>query len=317
MCVLFILFKFILFFFLSEQSTDVTWQFFDLSGVELFQFSQSGDVFVDDEVDSNTLSTETTTSTDSVDVVFLVCWQVVVDNQGNLLDIDTSGQQVSGDQNSGRTGSELLHDGVSFLLWQVGVDGRDGEVVSGQSLGQLFDLTSGVTEDNGLGNGDRVVQVGQTVVFELFFLDVDEELLDTFQGQFVLLNQDSNWVVHELGCDFQDVSWHGGGQQDNLGGWWQHGENLVDLLLETGGQHFIGFVQDEHLDVVDLELTPLDVVEHTTWGTDDDLRVSQTLGVLDEGGTTDTGVDLDVHVETKRHDDLLDLQGQFSGWSQH
>ena len=218
---------------LVKQSTDISRHFFDLSGVELFDFSHHTNVSFGDKVDGYTLSTETTTSTDSVDVVFLVRWQVVVDDQRDLLDIDTSSQQVGSNQDTGGTRSEFLHDCVSFGLGQVGVDGRDSEVFSLQLGGQEFDLRSGVTEDNGLGDGDGVVQVTQTVELVVFQFDVDVELLDTFQGQFVLLDQDSDRVVHELGGDFQHILRHSGRQQDDLGSFWQQTENVVDLFLET------------------------------------------------------------------------------------
>jgi hypothetical protein len=44
------------------------------------------------EIDCGTLSAETTSSTDSVDVVFLLVGEFVVDNETDLLDIDTSGK---------------------------------------------------------------------------------------------------------------------------------------------------------------------------------------------------------------------------------
>ena len=49
-----------------------------------------------DEVDSSTLSTETTSSTYSVDVVFLLEWKLVVNNKTNLLYINTSCKKISG-----------------------------------------------------------------------------------------------------------------------------------------------------------------------------------------------------------------------------
>ena len=42
------------------------------------------------EIDCGTLSAETTSSTNSVNVVFLLVGKFVVDNETNLLDIDTS-----------------------------------------------------------------------------------------------------------------------------------------------------------------------------------------------------------------------------------
>lgn len=252
-----------------------------------------------------------------MDVVFVVFRQVVVDDQGHLLDINTSGQQVGGNQNSGRTGSEFSHNLVSVLLGHVGVDEGDGEVVLGQLLGQLLDLSSGVTEDDGLGDGDGVVQVGKTVVLVFLLVDVDVELLDTFQGQFVLLHKNLDRVSQEGGGDGQDFSRHGSRKQDQLGGFWQVSQDVVDLFLETLGKHFIGFIHDEHLDVLNLEDTSLDHVEDSTWSTNDNLGAGvQGSDIVGDGGTTNTSVDGNFHVGGQGEDNLLDLQGQFSGWGQ-
>jgi len=51
-----------------------------------------------------------------VDVVFPVCWQIIVDDERDLLDIDSSGQQISRDKDSTGTGAELLHDHLSLSL---------------------------------------------------------------------------------------------------------------------------------------------------------------------------------------------------------
>ena len=41
-------------------------------------------------------------------------------------------------------------------------------------------------------------------------------------------------------------------------------EDIVDLVLETTGQHLVGFVEDEHLDVKRSEHLARDHVENTT-----------------------------------------------------
>ena len=56
------------------------------------------------------------TATDAVDVVLAVGGKVVVDDEGNLLDIDTTGEEVSGDENTGRSKTELLHDNITLSL---------------------------------------------------------------------------------------------------------------------------------------------------------------------------------------------------------
>ena len=56
-----------------------------------------------------------------MNVVFSVSGEVIVDDEGDLLDVDASGQQVGGDEDSGRARAELAHDDVTFLLVHVAV----------------------------------------------------------------------------------------------------------------------------------------------------------------------------------------------------
>lgn len=143
------------------------------------------------------------------------------------------------------------------------------------------------------------------------------ELSDTFQGQLLLLHQDSDRVTHELLGDLEHIGGHGGGQQDNLGLSGQKLEDVVHRLGETLAQHLVGLVKGKDLHAVGLQEVSVDHVEHSTGGTDDDLRARRELGnVLLDGGTTDAGVAVDVHVVTEGDNDLLDLLGQFSGRGQ-
>lgn len=300
-----------------DEISNVHGHLLDLGAVELLNLAHHTDVLSGDEVDGDTLTTETTTTADTVDVVLAVGGKVVVDNQGNLLDIDTTGQQVSGNQDTGRTGTELLHDQVTLSLVHVTVHGRDGKVTGSELVGEPVDLSAGVAEDDGLGDGDSLVQVRESVELPLLLLDGNVELLDTFQGKLVLLDQDTDGVTHEAGGDLEDVLGHGSGQENNLGGLGEELEDVVDLVGETAGQHFVGLVKDEHLHGVGLEEAALDHVVDTAGGTDDDLgAVLEGLHVVTDAGTTNAGVALDVHEVTDGDDDLLDLLGKLTGGSQ-
>lgn len=250
---------------------NVHWHLLDLSAVELLDFTHHADIVGGDEVDGNTLASETATTTDSVDVVLAVGWQIVVDDQGDLLDIDTTGKQVGGDEDTRRTRAELLHDDVSLTLVHVAVHGGDGEVTSSELVGEPVDLSTGVAEDDGLGDGDGLVQVGQSVELPVFLLNGNVELLDTLKGKLVLLDQDTDWVAHELGGDLKHVLWHGSREKDDLGALWEELEDVVDLLSETARQHLVGLVEHEHLHAVGLEDAALDHVVDTAWSTDNDL----------------------------------------------
>ncbi len=246
--------------------------------VELLNLTQHLHVLGGDKVDGNTLPTETTTSTDPVDVVLLAGWQVVVDDQGDLLDVDTTGEEVGGDEDTGGTGSELLHDDLSGGLVHVTVHGGHGELTGVELLGEPVDLAAGGAEDDGLGNGDSLVEVTEGVELPLFLLDGDvceeagarqrkskagghlplTELPDTLEGQLLLLDQNPDGVPHELLGDLENVVGHGGREEDDLGLGWQELEDVVHVLGETLGKHLIGLVEGEDLDVVSLEESTVD-----------------------------------------------------------
>ncbi|KAI7360151.1 ATP-dependent RNA helicase [Hortaea werneckii] len=272
------------------------------------------DVPATDEVDSDTLPTETATTTDTVDVVLPVGRKVVVDDQRNLLHVDTTGKQIGGDQDTGRARAELLHDHVTLALVHVTVHGRHGEVTGSELVGEPVDLSAGVTEDDGLGDGDSLVQVGERVELPLLLLDGNVELLDTFKGKLVLLDENTHRLAHELGGDLKDILRHGSREQDDLGGLWQELEDVVDLLSETARQHLVGLVEDEHLHAVGLQHAALDHVVDTARSANNDLRaVLQRLHVVPHAGATNAGVALNVHEVANGHDDLLDLLSQLTG----
>ena len=88
-----------------------------------FNIAQHAHVLRGDEVDGDTLPSEPTTTTDTVDVVLTVRGQIVVDDERNLLHVNTTGEKVRGDENTGRARAELLHEDLALLLLHVTVLG--------------------------------------------------------------------------------------------------------------------------------------------------------------------------------------------------
>ena len=298
----------------DKLTGNVHWHLFDLGAVELFDLTHHAHVIGGDEVDCDTFPAESAATSDTMDVVLAICREVVVDDKGDLLHINTTGEQVSGDEHTRGAGSELLHDDIALCLVHVAVHGRDGEVASSELVGEPVDLSTGVAEDDGLGDRDGLVQIGQCIQFPLFFLDCDVELLDTFKSELIFLDENADWVAHELRGDFEDVLWHGSGKQDHLGGLREELEDVVDLLGETARQHLVGFVEDEHLHAVGPEHAALNHVldaagcaDHHLWA------ILERLHIISYAGTTNTGVALDAHEIADGDDDFLDLLSKFAG----
>ena len=116
----FLFFSFLFFSSLSNHHLDkvgnVHGHFSDLGVVELLNIAQVADVALSEEVDGNTLTSETTGTTDAVDVVLTVGGEVEVDNQGDLLHVDTTGERIVDDEDAGGTDPRPRY-GDSLLLF--------------------------------------------------------------------------------------------------------------------------------------------------------------------------------------------------------
>lgn len=300
----------------TSEFVEISWHFVDLSVEMVLDGLDELGILWQDEVDGSTLSTVTTSTTNSVDVVLLLEWQLVVDDETDLLHIDTSGQQVSGDEHAHSTRTELLHDDVSAELVHLTVHDADGEVVLSHGLLELLDSLLGVTVDEGLVDVQVGVQVDEHVHLPLLLLDSDVVLADTFKSKLLVLHQDLRWLAHEVLGHAQDLWWQSGGEERNLDIAGQELEDVLNLLLEATRQHLVGLVEHEQLQVVGLEETSLHHVVNTAWGTDNDVGATalQLLDVILDDGTTDASLHLNLHVLTNGVDDVSDLLRQFTGW---
>mmetsp|Transcript_25834 Transcript_25834/g.18297 ORF Transcript_25834/g.18297 Transcript_25834/m.18297 type:complete len:213 (-) Transcript_25834:736-1374(-) len=209
------------------------------------QFLDEAGIVRLDEINSGTFSTETTSSTDSMDVVLLLEGQLVVDNETNLLHINTSSKQISGNKNTDSTGSEFLHHSLSLELVHLTMHDRDDEVLLNHSLLELLDTLLGVTVDKGLIDIKIGVKIEEHLHLPLLLLDGDIVLTNTFQGKLLVLNEDLGSVSHEMLGKLQDIIRHGSREQSNLNILRQVLEDVRDLGLETTREHLIGLIKDE------------------------------------------------------------------------
>eukprot|EP01084_Bolivina_argentea_P016196 30324_1 len=252
-------------------------------------------------------------------VVLLVGGQIVVDDDVHVVNVDTTGDQVGGDQDTAGAGAEGAHDLLAVATGHIGMHEADGVVVGVEAVSDPVDLAAGVGEDDGLGDGDGLVQVHQGVQL-VVLLDGNVELLDTLEGQGLLLDQDTDGGAHELLGELEHVGGHGGGEEGDLDVLGEELEDLVNLLGETLGQHLIGLIEGEDAEGVGAEGTTLDDVGDTAGGTDGDHDTElELLQILLDTGTTNEGVaELGGvgHVLTNLGDDGVGLLGQLAGGGQ-
>jgi hypothetical protein len=128
----------------KDYLRDVQWHFIDLRVVKFcvmghqrsqylfnhkgasaatltFYIPQHPDVISRHKINGNSLSSESSTTADTVDVVLPVRRQVVVDDQRNLLYVNAASKQVGGDQNTRGSRAEFLHQNLPLLHFHISV----------------------------------------------------------------------------------------------------------------------------------------------------------------------------------------------------
>lgn len=135
---------------------------------------------------------------------------IEVEDNIDLLNIDTTTENVGGDHDSVLEGLEVSITLDALILLQVSVDGNRGEVVLTQKMVKHLSSVNALNEDNNLVEMQRVKQVNK--LLDLFlFLDLDEVLLETVKGELALVvNEDLEGVDHELATDVLNFLGHGG-----------------------------------------------------------------------------------------------------------
>jgi len=107
-----------------------------------------------------------------------------------------------------------------------------------------------VTEDDGLSDRDGLIKITERVKLPLLLLDSNVKLLNTFECQFITLDEDTDGVAHKLFGHLKYVCRHGSGKEDDLGVLGEVLEDFVDLVLKTTGKHLICLIETENLHIV-------------------------------------------------------------------
>lgn len=179
------------------------------------------------EGDTETLGSETTSTTDTVEVGVSLVWHVVVDGDVDALNIDTTTEDVSGHTDTGLEILELLvafdtvsssacdhctlvSEYVPLLLANTRVDCSTGEVALAQKLVKLCASQSRTNEDNDLVELQLVEEIVELSVL-LTLIKLHVVLLQAVECQ-LLLVVDINLkrVLHELLAGLADLLRQGG-----------------------------------------------------------------------------------------------------------
>lgn len=261
--------------------------------------------------DGHTLAAEAATAADTVDVALLVgeAGDVEVEHELHLLNINSTRQQVRGNENAGSTIAELLHALLTLGLGHgFTVDYGHREAATRELPVNPLGALLRVHEDDGLWDSERLIDIQEGGELPGILIKRHHVLLDTIQLDIRCAEGDAHRVAENLVGELLDLRGHRGREERDLtGGRETDVHNLVDLVGEAVTEHLIGLIEDEHAEVVELEVTARGQVPDATRGTNDDVCRAHLTGVLVAGNTADREHDIDAHVGRKAANNIANL----------
>lgn len=170
-----------------RRSLNSLWQFRHChleSALNLLQ--HLGILIAANKHNSQTLGTEPTSPTNSVQVTVSISRSVVRNRNVDTLDIDTTTKDVGGNKNTLFEVLKLLVALDTFFLTKTTVDADGGEVAFAKELVEFVSAGDGLDKDDDLVELERVEEVVEFAVLGGFF-ETNVVLLKTVEGELGLV----------------------------------------------------------------------------------------------------------------------------------
>jgi hypothetical protein len=239
----------------------------------------------------------TTGTTDAMDVIVDVTGEIIVDDVGDVGDVQTTGGDSGCNHDRSLTSPEGVQGVLTLPLGAVTVNGGGGHVVTVQEVAQHISHALGLDEDQGQADGipglaGQDVEEDAALVGVLNVLDL---LGDILAGRTDTADAKEDVVLQEITGEHLNITREGGGEHESLplldAGHVLALDNTTNLGLETHVQHAISFIEDEVLDVGKADPATFDEIDETTWGSREEITAFLDLAKLlvDIGATVDYG----------------------------
>ena len=236
-----------------------------------------------EESSGNTSVSGTTGTTDTVNVVINVSGEIVVDNVGDVGDIETTSSDSGGDQDGASAVAEELQSTLTLALSAVTVNRGRWELLVDQEVGEGVGHALRLDEDQGEATsvGVEDIQENGALVNVLNILNL---LGDVLGGGTNTTNGKEEIVLEEILGEHLDVAGEGGGKHESLtainAGHVLALHDAANLGLETHVKHTIGLIEYEILDVAEGDATTLNEIDQSARGSNKKIAATLDLTQL-------------------------------------
>lgn len=206
------------------------------------------------EGDGKTFGAESSSTSYSVKVGIAVSWHVKVEDDVDLLNVDTTAENLSCNKDTMLQLLAALVDLDALLLADAAVNGFRRQTMGVEYFSQFDGILNTLHENDDLVESQLVNEVDQLRDL-VFVLKLHVVLSQTVQGELALVfDQHFSGVAHELPASLLNVAREGCSEHHDLlvdGGVL---ENFLDVAPHADLiKKLVAFVKDEHGEVVQVE----------------------------------------------------------------
>ena len=244
-----------------------------------------------------------------------VVGNVVVDDQGDAVNVNASCGNVGGDDGFDFAFLERVEDALPLVLTQVAVKPCNVKSVFLEAFNRQVNHALRVAENDGLVV--RLHANQQSPQDPEFVRPTNANGIEVNgrDVQFFSVGQDKIRFVHEFMSGVNDFLGKGGGEQQGLFTSSHPLDDPHDVREEPHVKHPVGFVKAEELGGCEVDVTSLAHVHHATGRPNNHVHAfGEAFRLLFQIGSTVNGLDAEPSVALKEQEFLCDLVGQFSGW---
>ena len=254
---------------------------------------------------------------DAVQVGLLVLGALVVDDVGDVLDVDAAGRHVGGHEDVDLAVSERAQGLLARALAEVAVDGGGREAPLREVVGDLGGGALGAAEDDRQPTLPGLQHAGEHLDLVHRVRAVDE-LLDGLDRVRVLLvvthGPDVGGLAHVAAGQGDDRTGHRRREEHGLAGGGGQREEALDIREEAEVEHLVGLVEHDDAGVAEVEVALLGEVDEAPRGADDDLDAAlQRLDLGLVGAPTVDGEHADAALPARPLEVAGDLHGELAG----
>ena len=205
-----------------------------------------------------------------MDIIFAILGEVEIEHDFQIIHVDAARGHVGGDEEFDGAFAEAVEDAFTHGLGHVSVEFVGGVPAGQQLFGEFVGHHFRAAENQSVAEIIEVDEAGQYFDFRAA-VDLVITLFDRWGGQRWGFDFDEPRFLAEAFDEPFDANGHGGREEYRLATFAGGGEDALDFIAEAHVQHAVGFVEDDHFDLVEEQGAAFEQVNDASGRADDDL----------------------------------------------